>query len=118
MHPSQGLKPKRIAEAQAAIIAWVGESAAAMHAECPEVPTRSRGLHGRESHRRGTVEGVEEALNGRHDQPDEIWLVDTTIKAEWTVWCLMQDGLSFPDEETSFRYRDFRSEDPAKVGVA
>jgi hypothetical protein len=198
IHPSQGLKPKHIAEAQAAIIVWVREAAAAMHAECPAVPTRSRGPHGHESHRRGTVEGVdlhlhreigwslpevaygrvfcgrfappdyemlrigrmraalakklpklqswkdtgarsvlllenrdlslsnhvvileaaEEALKGRHDRPDEIWLVDTTIKKEWTVWCLMRDGLSFPDDETSFRYRDFRPDDLADVGAA
>ncbi len=32
IHPSQGLKPKRIAEAQTAIIVWVREAAAAMHA--------------------------------------------------------------------------------------
>ena len=198
IHPSQGLKPKRIAEAQTAIIVWVREAAAAMHAECPAVPTRSRGPHGHESHGRGTVEGVdlhlhreigwsfpevaygrvfcgrfappdyetlrigrmraalgkklpklqswkdtgarsvlllenrdlslsnhvvileaaEDALNGRHDRPDEIWLVDTTIKTEWTVWCLMRDGLSFPDEETSFRYRDFRPDNLADVGKA
>lgn len=198
IHPSHGLKPKRIAEAQTAIIVWVREAAAAMHAECPAVPTRSRGPHGHESHRRGTVEGVdlhlhreigwslpevaygrvfcgrfappdyetlrigrmraalgkklpklqswkdtgarsvlllenrdlslsnhvvileaaEDALNGRHDRPDEIWLVDTTIKTEWTVWCLMRDGLSFPDEETSFRYRDFRPDNLADVGKA
>ena len=180
--PSKGLKPKRMAEAQAAIVAWVRAAAAEMHAECPDVPMRTRRPYGHESHRRGTVEGVdlhlhreigwslpevaygrvfcgrfappdyetlriermraalakklpklrswkdtgarsvlvlenrdlslsnhvvileaaEEALRGRHDPPDEIWLVDTTIETEWTVWCLMRDGLSFPDEKTSF----------------
>ena len=59
IHPSERLKPKRAAEVQAAIIAWVREAAAAMHAECPEVPTGSRRPHCHESVRRGTVEGVD-----------------------------------------------------------
>jgi hypothetical protein len=197
IYPSQGLKPKPIAAAQAAIIAWVRETAAAMHAECPTVPSRSNGPRGHESHRRGSVEGIdlhlhrevgwslpevaygrlfcgryappnyetlriermrhlgqetaqarkleehrgalrpsfgnrdlslsnhvvileaaEEALKGRHDRPDEIWLVDTTIKTEWTVCCLMRDGVSFPDEETSFRYRDFMPDDLSDIGAA
>ncbi|UPK00029.1 hypothetical protein [Bradyrhizobium sp. 172] len=197
IHPSKGLKPKRIAQVQAAIVAWVRASAAAMHAECPEVPTRGRRPHGHESVRRATVEGVdlhlhreigwslpeaaygrvfcgrfappsyetlrvermraalakklpklqswkdsgarsvlvlenrdrslsnhvvileaaEEALEARDDAPDEIWLVDTTIRTEWTVWCLMRDGLSFPDEETPFRFREFRPEDLVHVGA-
>ena len=61
---------------------------------------------------------AEEALKGRRDAPNEIWLVDTTIRAEWTVWCLMRDGLSFPDEETPFRYRDFKPNDLSDVGAA
>jgi hypothetical protein len=28
----------------------------------------------------------------------------------------MRDGLSFPDEETPFRYRDFKPDDLADVG--
>jgi hypothetical protein len=64
------------------------------------------------------LEAAEEALKGRHDAPDEIWLVDTTISTEWTVWTLMRDGLSFPDEETPFRYRDFRPDDLTDVGAA
>jgi hypothetical protein len=49
--------------------------------------------------------------------PDEIWLVDTSIRTEWTVWCLMRDGFSFPDEETPFRFREFRPEDLVDVGA-
>ena len=30
----------------------------------------------------------------------------------------MRDGSSLPDEETPFRYRDFRPEDLADVGAA
>ena len=193
IHPSQGLKPKRIPDVQAAIIAWVREAATAMHAECPAVPTQSRGPHGHESHRRGTVEGVDLHLHreigwslpevaygrvfcGRFAPPDyetlrversappwprscpsyragrtqgrvrcscwktAICLCRTTssfskrprrrsrddvmrrTRSGWSippsVWCLMRDGLSFPDEETPFRYRDFRPEHLAHVGAA
>ncbi len=62
------------------------------------------------------LEAAEEALKGRGDAPDEIWLVDTAIETEWTVWRLMSDGVSFPDEETAFRYRDFNPEDLFNVG--
>jgi hypothetical protein len=53
------------------------------------------------------LEAAEDTLQGRSDRPDEVWLVDTTIDAEWTVWCLMRDGFSFPDEDTDSRYREF-----------
>jgi hypothetical protein len=62
------------------------------------------------------LEAAEDALKGRPDAPDEIWLVDTTITAEWTVWCLMRDGVSSPHEETAFRYRDFNPDDLVDVG--
>jgi hypothetical protein len=58
------------------------------------------------------LEAVEAALAGRSDQPDELWLVDTTIESEWTVWCLLRDGVPFPDDEMPIRYLDF---DPAKL---
>lgn len=54
------------------------------------------------------LEAAETALAGRTDRPDELWLVDTTIESEWTAWCLMRDGVSFPDEETPHRYWDFK----------
>lgn len=57
------------------------------------------------------LEGAEAALAGRTDGPDELWLVDTTIESEWTAWCLMRDGVSFPDEETANRYWDFEPDD-------
>jgi len=59
IHPTKGLKPKRIAEAQAAIVAWMRAAAAEMHAECPDVPMRGRRPYGHESNRRGTVEGID-----------------------------------------------------------
>jgi hypothetical protein len=53
------------------------------------------------------AEVVEELLNGRKDRPDEIWLVDTTIEGEWTVWCLLRNDLLFPDDNAAVRYREF-----------
>lgn len=47
------------------------------------------------------LEAAERALEGRSDQPDEVWLVDTTIETEWTVWCLIRDYASFPDDDAS-----------------
>jgi hypothetical protein len=40
------------------------------------------------------LEAAEAALTTRNDQPDELWLVDTTINSEWTAWCLIRDGVS------------------------
>lgn len=57
------------------------------------------------------LEAAETALAERVDGPDELWLVDTTIEAEWTAWCLMRDGVSFPDDETAHRYGDFKAAD-------
>jgi hypothetical protein len=57
------------------------------------------------------LEAAEAALAGRADRPDELWLVDTTIESEWTAWCLMRDGNSFPDDETAHRYWDFKPAD-------
>ncbi len=57
------------------------------------------------------LEAAEAALTGRIDGPDELWLVDTTIDSQWTAWCLMRDGVSFPDEDTPHRYWDFRPAD-------
>jgi hypothetical protein len=57
------------------------------------------------------LEAAEAALARRNDGPDELWLVDTTIEAEWTAWCLIRDGISFPDEDTQHRYWDFKPGD-------
>jgi hypothetical protein len=57
------------------------------------------------------LEAAETALAARMDGPDELWLVDTTIASQWTAWCLMHDGISFPDEETPNRYWDFAPDD-------
>lgn len=51
-------------------------------------------------------------LHGRSDRPDEVWLVDTTIPAEWTVICLIRDDVVFPDDETTNRYWQY---DPANL---
>jgi hypothetical protein len=54
------------------------------------------------------LEAAEIALAGRADGPGELWLVDTTIDSQWTAWCLIRDGVSFPDEDTQNRYWDFK----------
>lgn len=56
-------------------------------------------------------EALETELTKRNDVPDEIWLVDTVIETEWTVWCLVRDGVVFPDSEEKSHW-DF---DPAKL---
>jgi hypothetical protein len=61
------------------------------------------------------LDGIEDAFQERTDLPDEVWLVDTAINKEWTVWCLIRDGHSFPDEESSVRYRDFNPDDLTSV---
>jgi hypothetical protein len=53
---------------------------------------------------------IEAALRERSDKPDEVWLVDTAIRAEWTVICLIRDDVVLPDDETEKRYWQF---DPA-----
>lgn len=62
------------------------------------------------------LEASGQALVARLDQPDEIWLVDTTIKNEWTVMCLMRDGVLFPDDQTAVRHRDGRSKPDQAIG--
>lgn len=57
---------------------------------------------------------AETALADRQNAPDELWLVDTTIKTEWTAWCLIRDGVSLPDGETRNPYWDFK---PAALEV-
>jgi hypothetical protein len=64
------------------------------------------------------LEAAEQALKTRDDAPDEIWLANTTIGMHGTVWRLMRDGVSFPNEETPFRYRGFKPGDLADVGGA
>jgi hypothetical protein len=188
INPSSRKKPRDIAAAQRAIIDWVNETAAELHDECPEQPSRSRKPGGFRNSRKATVAGIEltlqretiwsepaiahgrlfisrfaprdhetlraeriaramakklpklkiwkdggarsvlvlenrdislsnhvaileaaeAALAGRNDQPDELWLVDTAINSEWTAWCLIRDGVSFPDEDTQHRYWDFK----------
>jgi len=60
------------------------------------------------------LEAVEHGLVGRDDPPDEVWLVYTTIETEWTVLCLIRDGVSFPDDET-VRFQEFNPADLTKV---
>jgi len=61
-------------------------------------------------------DAAEAALAGRPDRPDEVWLVDTTISTGWTAWCLIRDGVGFPDDETTYRYWDFNPVELVAVG--
>ena len=53
------------------------------------------------------AEAVEKLVRDRADRPDQIWLVDTVIENEWTVLCLMREGVLFPDEDSPTRFRNF-----------
>jgi len=59
----------------------------------------------------GILEATDAALAGRLERPDEVWLVDTTIESEWTVCCLIRDGVGFPDDETPHRFLFFKPAD-------
>ncbi len=60
--PSGGLSRKAIAEAQERIVDWVRRSAADLHAECPQPPSKARNPHGHSENRKGVVAGVELTL--------------------------------------------------------
>ena len=61
------------------------------------------------------LQAAEQALEMGADRPDEVWLVDTTLKKEWTVWCLIRQDLSLPDEYTSVRFKRFSPSDLTDV---
>ncbi len=50
---------------------------------------------------------LEESAARRHDIPDEIFYVDTTIEERWTVWLLYRNGVALPDDDNQVRYREF-----------
>ncbi len=60
-------------------------------------------------------EALKPALSGRADAPDHVWLVDTGIEQEWTVWCLIRNGVDFPDEDGPKRFWEFNPEDLTSV---
>jgi hypothetical protein len=195
IHPSKGIKTKRLAKVQAKIIEWVEASAAELYSECLEQPTHQEKPRNRGGFREKTIEGVElllyrkigwempnevqgrlfpirfapqeyenlrrerlkitmskklpklqswkidgahsvlvlenrdiaisshvsileaaeHALEGRADRPDEVWLVDTTIEMQWTVWCLIREGVSLPDEYASIRFKRFSPRELTEV---
>jgi hypothetical protein len=53
------------------------------------------------------AEVVHKLIRDRVDHPDQIWLIDTVTKDEWTVWCFLRDDILFPDENTQTRYQAF-----------
>jgi hypothetical protein len=58
---------------------------------------------------------AEMLLHGRADRPDQIWLVDTVIKEEWTVLCLVRDDVVFPDVEYEGGPVQYRAFSPANL---
>lgn len=52
-------------------------------------------------------ETLRSLLSERDEHPDEIFLVDTSIEEQWTVWSIMRDGTFWPDEEIEARYTEF-----------
>ena len=195
IHPSKGIKTKRLAKVQAKIIEWVEASAAELYSECLEQPPHQEKPRDHGGFREKTIEGVElllyrkigwempnevqgrlfpirfapqeyenlrrerlkitmskklpklqswkidgahsvlvlenrdiaisshvsileaaeHALEGRADRPDEVWLVDTTIEMQWTVWCLIREGVSLPDEYASIRFKRFSPRELTEV---
>jgi hypothetical protein len=57
--PSRGMKARDIASAQRAIIDWVRETAAELHEECPEQPSRQHKPGGFRNQRKASVAGVD-----------------------------------------------------------
>jgi hypothetical protein len=57
---------------------------------------------------------VEEAIQGRSDKPDEIWLVDAVHLRFWVVVCLHKGGTRFPYENAPVRHWEF---DPAGLSA-
>jgi len=68
INPSSGRKPRNIAAAQRAIIDWINVTAAELHNECPEQPSRSSKPGGLRNSRKATVAGIELTL-----QRETIW---------------------------------------------
>jgi hypothetical protein len=60
-------------------------------------------------------ESLEKALLGRPDIPDEVWLVDAAHQAFWISICIRKDGMLFPYDGESVRFREF---EPAQLSAA
>jgi hypothetical protein len=54
-------------------------------------------------------ETVEQIWAERKDWPDEIFFVYADDPKEWSVWSLVRDGRSFPDEDNEKRYHEFKT---------
>ncbi|MCC6468356.1 MAG: hypothetical protein IT563_08540 [Alphaproteobacteria bacterium] len=53
------------------------------------------------------ADAIEAAISRYTQHPDEIFLVDTTIETEWTVWSIRRGGVLFPDENQPRRFFEF-----------
>jgi len=52
-------------------------------------------------------ETVARLVGKQADRPDEVFLIDTTIQEEWTVWSILRANILWPDEEKEDRYFQF-----------
>jgi hypothetical protein len=62
IHPSKGLKPRHVIEAQREVIAWVEANASELHAECPVQPSRNHKPFGAKGVRTGSPAGIKLTL--------------------------------------------------------
>lgn len=81
LHPTKGQHRRTHAQLRAAIIAWVRQSAAELHEECPLRPDRSHRPHGYEGVRKTNIGGIDLALKRR---------------AYWAEAGTRHDGALFP----------------------
>lgn len=58
IHPTKGMKPKAIAEAQKKIIVWIKATAAELHNEFPILEPKEQNIRGRLNFRQTTLDGV------------------------------------------------------------
>jgi hypothetical protein len=59
-------------------------------------------------------ESLISSISQRNDIPDEVFLADTCIEKEWTIWSLFRANTPWPDEETNTRYKEF---DPIQLNA-
>ena len=62
IHPTKGMKPKRIAQLQAQVVQWVTAAANELHAEYPIPEIKRRNIRGHRNRRKITIDEVEVEL--------------------------------------------------------
>jgi hypothetical protein len=56
------MKPKTVTKAQASVTEWLRKTAAELHAECPDQPSKDHKPYGHKGIRKETVDGIEVQL--------------------------------------------------------